>query len=154
MRKVLIFVGVSSLFGVALTLRAQYQDRFKITWIEPGSKATLPESDSFDSNEGTLGVLNALGPVNTEGHPFFTPLGTNGRACVNCHQPTYAMSISAASMEERWRATEGKAPVFAAFDGSNCPNLPQDQKSSHSLLINRGLYRIPMPLPKNAEFTI
>src|ERR1022692_458785 len=98
--------------GIALTLSAQYQDRSKITWIEPGSNAILPEFDAFDSVDGTLGVLNASGPVNTEGHPFFTALGTNGRACVNCPQPTYGMSVSTAGLVERWGLTDGKDPVF------------------------------------------
>ena len=149
------------IFGMALTLSAQYQS-LKDTWIEPGSGVTLPEFDAFDNINGTLGVLNASGPVSTEGHPFFKPLGTNGRACVNCHQPTYGMSVSAASMQERWRRTDGKDPVFAAFDGSNCPSLPQEKESSHSLLLKRGLYRIPLPWPprnadgsaKPVEFTI
>src|SRR5882724_7241451 len=92
--------------GIAFTLSAQYQDNSRVAWIEPGSGVVLPEFDAFDSVNGTLGVLNASGPVNTDNHPFFTPLGTNGRACVNCHQPTYGMSISAASMVERWRTTD------------------------------------------------
>src|SRR5579862_4977711 len=153
---------VVPIFAIPLILSAQYQDPFKITWIEPGSGATLPEFDAFDSNEGTLGVLNASGPVNTQGHPFFTALGTNGRACVNCHQPTYGMSVSTTGLVERWRMTDGKDPVFAAFDGSNCPGLLQDQEKSHSLLLNRGLFRIPLPWPpknvdgspKPVEFTI
>jgi hypothetical protein len=142
-RLFLVFIG----FGIALTLSAQYQSSFKLTWIEPGSGQILPEFDAFDSAEGTLGVLNASGAVNTDGHPFFTPLGTNGRACVNCHQPTYAMSVSAAGLQERWRLTDGKDPVFAAFDGANCPGLPQDKESSHSLLLKRGLFRIPLSWP-------
>lgn len=44
------------LFGTALTLSAQYQSSFKLTWIEPGSGQILPEFDAFDSVEGTLGV--------------------------------------------------------------------------------------------------
>src|SRR5580698_1742132 len=143
-------VTVFFLFGIGLS--AQYQNQFKVTWIEPNSGAVLPESDAFDSVNGTLGVLNASGPVHTEGHPFFTSLGTNGRACVNCHQPTYAMSVSATGLLERWRQTDGKDPVFAAFDGSNCPELPQGQESSHSLLLKRGLFRIPLSWPpKNAD---
>jgi len=143
---------IFSFLGIVFTLSAQYQDRFKVTWIEPGSGVVLPEFDAFDSVDGTLGVLNASGPVNTEGHPFFTPLGTNGRACINCHQPTYAMSVSTAGLLERWRTSDGKDPVFAAFDGSNCPGLPQEKESSHSLLLKRGLIRIPLPWPpKNAD---
>jgi hypothetical protein len=48
---------------------------------------------------------------------------------------------------ERWDATQGKDPLFAAIDGSNCPALPQDQRASHSLLIERGLFRIQLPWP-------
>lgn len=148
MRKLLTLL----VFGVALTLSAQYQSTLKTTWIEPGSGVILPEFDTYDSVDGTLGVLNASGQVNTDQHAFFTPLGTNGRACVNCHQPIYGMSVSAVSMQRRWVETDGKDPVFAAVDGSNCPNLPQDQQSSHSLLLQRGLFRIPLAWPpKNAD---
>lgn len=151
MRRFILTLGIA-IAGIAVSLEAQY--RVRDTWVEPGSGVVLPEFDSFDNVEGKLGVLNASGAVNTKDHPFFTPLGTNGRACVNCHQPTYGMTISSASMLERWKSTEGQDPVFAAFDGSNCPNLPQDKESSHSLLIQRGLFRIPLALPENAEFTI
>jgi hypothetical protein len=156
MRRLLLF------FAVTLTLSAQYQSNFKLTWIEPGAGGILPEFDQFDSVDGTLGVLNGSGPVNTDNHPFFTPLGTNGRACVNCHQPAWGMSVSANELQQRWNLTEGKDPVFAAFDGSNCPGLPQDKENSHSLLLKRGLFRIPLAWPpKNldgsprpVEFTI
>jgi hypothetical protein len=62
------------------------------------------------------------------------------------------MSLSTSGLVDRWRTTEGKDPVFAAFDGSNCPSLPQDKESSHSLLLKRGLFRIPLSWPpKNAD---
>lgn len=152
----------SAFLWISLTLSAQYQAQFKVTWIEPNSGQILPGFESYDSTDGTLGVLNASGELNTDQHPFFTSLGTNGRACVNCNQPTYGMSVSAASMLNRWQMTDGKDPVFAAFDGSNCPSLAQAQQSSHSLLIQRGLFRIPLNWPpknpdgsaKPVEFTI
>jgi hypothetical protein len=138
-------------FAIPITLAAQYQGS-RVTWIEPGAKEMVPAFDEFDNYLGKLGVIQASGPVDTSGHPFFTPLGSNGRACVNCHQPTYGMSVSAEGLRERWRATDGKDPVFAAFDGSNCPDLPQDQEKSHSLLLNRGLFRIPLLWPpQNAD---
>jgi hypothetical protein len=124
--------------AIALTLSAQYQDRSKSTWIEPNSGAVLPEFDAFDSNEGTLGVLNASGPVKTEGHAFFMALGTNGRACVNCHQPTYGMSVSATALLDRWKQTDGK-DRFAAFDGSNCPGLPGQGKLAFTAAETRPL---------------
>jgi hypothetical protein len=139
-------------FGIAITLSAQYQSPLTVTWLEPGSGAVLPEFDAFDSSSGTLGVLNASGSLKTDGHPFFTALGTNGRACVSCHQPTWGMTVSVSGLADRWHATDGKDPVFAAFDGSNCPNLPQEKESSHSLLLKRGLFRIPLAWPpRNAD---
>src|SRR5581483_5303737 len=146
MRKALLVLAIPILSV------AQYQSNSRPTWIEPGSKEILPPFDDFGNFLGKLGIIQASGPVETSGHPFFTPLGTNGRACVNCHQPAYGMSVSAEGLRERWRTTGGKDPVFAAFDGSNCPDLPQDQEKSHSLLLNRGLFRIPLQWPpRNAD---
>ena len=139
-------------FAIPLTLAAQYGNNLRVTWFEPGGKEVLPAFDQFDNTLGKLGVIQASGPVETSGHPFFTPLGSNGRACVNCHQPAWGMTVSAESLRERWLATDGKDPVFAAFDGSNCPDLPQGKRESHSLLLNRGLFRIPLSWPpRNAD---
>jgi hypothetical protein len=149
-----LFLTLIFIAALPLAVTAQYQDRSRVTWIEPGSDTTLPALDAFDSTDGTVGVVNASGDVSTKGHPFFTPLGTNGRACINCHQPTYGMSVSTSGLVERWRSTDGKDPVFADFDGSNCPGLPQDKESSHSLLLKRGLFRIPLAWPpRNADGT-
>ncbi len=126
-------------------------------WIEPGSGGTLPVELQFADDRGQLGVVMASGAVNTQGHPFFNPLGANGRACVTCHQPSYAMTISVAAIRERWMATQGKDPLFAAVDGSNCPDLPKDKETSHSLLLNRGLIRLAIPWPPakaKPEFSI
>lgn len=153
MRK--IYWGLALVLGVGISLSAQYGPG-KNPWLEQSSKEELPEFEAFDNINGKLGILNASGTVKTEGHPFFTPLGTNGRACINCHQPAWGMSVSASGLADRWHATQGQDPVFAAFDGSNCPNLPQGEEKSHSLLLKRGLFRIPVAWPpKNgAEFTI
>jgi len=126
-------------------------------WIEPGKAAVLPAEAEYDDALGRLGILNASGPIDTKGHPFFEPVGANGRACVTCHQPAYAMTISAAAARERWSLTHGKDPLFAAIDGSNCPDLPQEKESSHSLLLDRGLIRIAIPWPPpvhRPEFSI
>jgi hypothetical protein len=119
----------------------------KDLWWSPGDGRLLPAESQYDNPTGRIGLLNAAGPVETKGHPFFEPLGTNGRACVSCHQPSDAMSVSAATLQSRWQATNGKDPVFAAVDGSNCPSAPQERREAHSLLLDRGLFRIAMPWP-------
>ena len=116
-------------------------------WWAPGLDRTLPRSLSYADDTGVLTILNLGGDTKTLGHPFFTPLGPNGRACVTCHQPADGMSISVATIQSRWQATAGKDPLFAASDGSNCPSLPQDDQSSHSLLLEHGLFRIARPWP-------
>jgi hypothetical protein len=57
------------------------------------------------------------------------------------------MSLSASTARQRWDATGGMDPLFAAYDGSNCPLLPQKDRASHSLLLEYGLIRIQRPWP-------
>lgn len=116
-------------------------------WWESGQGGILPWEEDYDDPEGIVGILNERGAVHTEEHPFFQALGTNKRACITCHQPANAMSLSAAVVAKRWEETDGRDPLFAAIDGSNCPSLPQSERDSHSLLIERGLFRIALPWP-------
>jgi hypothetical protein len=116
-------------------------------WFAPGVARVLAAGAEFPDASGKVGIVNAAGPVVTRGHPFFEPLGSNGRACVTCHQPTNGMSLSVDTIRQRWKETDGKDPLFAAIDGSNCPDLPQDDPKSHSLLLDRGLFRISLPWP-------
>src|SRR3989442_4293965 len=116
-------------------------------WWDPARGTPLAASKDFDDASGQLRLLNKSGEVQTKGHPFFTPLGSNGRSCVTCHQPNSAMSLSLDLIRLRWADSNGKDPIFAAVDGSNCPDLPQDKEESHSLLLERGLFRIALPWP-------
>lgn len=63
-------------------------------WWLPGAGETFPASVSYKHPSGKIEILNASGAVDTRNHPFFVPLGTNGRACVTCHQPADEMSVS------------------------------------------------------------
>jgi len=126
-------------------LETRYQLAYP--WWDPNRGTPLPASKTFGDSSGQLRLLNTSGGVETSGHPFFTPLGSNGRACITCHQPTSAMSLSLDLIRLRWADTNGKDPLFAAIDGSNCPNLPQEKEESHSLLLERGLFRIALPWP-------
>lgn len=131
-------------------------------WWTPGEDRPFPAVNRYDNELGAITTLNAGGPTDTRGHAFFTPLGANGRACITCHQPSDGMSISVDTIRARWEASQGQDPLFAAIDGSNCPDLPQDDPRSHSLLLERGLIRIFRPWPPLAhdgskidpEFTI
>jgi cytochrome c peroxidase len=95
----------------------------------------------------------ANGPTNTNG-AFFQSLGTNGRSCSTCHVADQAMSISPPQIRERFAQTRGHDPLFAAFDGANCPKENSSDAAAHSLLLSHGLIRIPLTVPANAQFTV
>jgi cytochrome c peroxidase len=164
-----VLLGVLTLFFLAPApvraggdTYAEFPDNPLDAWWQPGSGDALSDFVQYRDPGGTMGIVNAAGWLNTQGHPFFEPLGGNGRACVSCHQPSQGMSLAAANVRYRWQVTKGQDPLFSASDGSNCPSLPQAQQSSHSLLLDRGLIRVALPWPRHradgkadaAQFTI
>jgi hypothetical protein len=112
-----------------------------------GEGRVFPARLDYANDAGTLTTLNLAGPTETKGHPFFTPLGGNARACITCHQPADGMGLSAATANAIWQERGASDPLFDAFDGSNCPDLPQSEAASHSLLLKYGLFRIARPWP-------
>jgi hypothetical protein len=121
-------------------------------WWAPGDSHPLPAYVEYANPWGRLGIINESGAIDTAGHPFFSAIGTNGRACVSCHQPNDGMSLALTSIVQRWTDTKGTDPIFAAIDGTNCPNLPAADPAAHSLLLERGLFRVPIPWPpRDAE---
>lgn len=137
-------VFVASAAWIAATTGEPVFDR---SWWSPNESRTLEQREDYPNAHGVVTTLNDNGPTATAGHPFFTAYSDNGRACVSCHQPADGMSLSIESIRKRWKVTGGTDPIFAAVDGSNCPNLPQGEASSHSLLLEHGLFRTARPWP-------
>ncbi|OYZ37892.1 MAG: hypothetical protein B7Y31_09285, partial [Novosphingobium sp. 16-62-11] len=77
-------------------------------WWAPGEGRVLPAVLDYENANGTLRTLTVGGPLKTAGHPFFEPLGKDGRACVTCHQPADAMGLSVESARRQWERTKGK----------------------------------------------
>ena len=91
--------------------------------------------------------------------PFFQSMGTNGRSCGSCHQPSDGMSLSAASAQLKFLLTQGRDPIFRSVDGSNCNhNIDVSRlagkKAAYSLLRTRGLFRIAIAVPANANYQV
>jgi hypothetical protein len=91
-------------------------------------------------------------------NPFFQSLGTNGRSCVSCHVPSTGWTISPAEVERRFHATLGLDPIFRTVDGSNSPRADVStvpaRRRAYSMLLKKGVIRIGMPIPANAEFAL
>jgi cytochrome c peroxidase len=138
----------------------------------PGRSGVLPASQAYLDATGQMGILQTQGAVNPANNAFFQSLGSNGRSCFSCHQPANGMSIGNDTLQALFNATGGLDLVFAPVDGSNCPkDVPQSQtraawrggaygrglrsaREARSLLLNRGVFRVFLPMPKQADFTI
>lgn len=140
-------LGVAAVDPLTAQTLSRTADTLTQWWWPPGDDRVLPAYAEYGNDFGLIGIVNTDGPIDTTAHPFFEPLGSNGRACVSCHQPADGMSLSVSSIEQLWQVSGGKDPIFAAVDGMNCPNLPAGDPESHSLLLRRGLFRIPLPWP-------
>ena len=105
-----------------------------------------PTQPQLDPNPyGSLGTLLPDGV--DAGHPFFQPLGTNSRSCATCHRPASGFGLSLRDVQRLFAATLGADPLFATFDGADCPSKRGAPTEIHSLLLARGVIRIPLPWP-------
>ncbi|WP_348264135.1 hypothetical protein P8935_06270 [Telmatobacter sp. DSM 110680] len=113
----------------------------------------IPNLQPFEDETGAVATFNTAGDIHKD-NPFFRPLGTNGRTCETCHQADQAFSLSAQGVQRIYERTHGTDPLFAAFDGANCPTATSTGRDAHSLLLERGLIRIGITLPAVPEFQI
>jgi cytochrome c peroxidase len=129
--------------------------------LEHGSQttpATIPKFEVDDDASGRIATFQPGGSTGT-GNAFFQNLGINGRTCFTCHQPQDGWTISAASVSARFEASSGDDPLFRLVDGATCKtddisDLPA-KRQAYKLLIDRGLIRVAIPLPKtNLQFTV
>src|SRR5215469_2635822 len=105
----LVFAGAIVLLN---TLSAQFPSSQNQTFI--------PNGTSFLNPGGASQTYSTTGGGIDQTGPFFQSLGTNGRTCGTCHQPSDGMSVSALGVQLRFALTEGKDPIFRTVDGSNC----------------------------------
>jgi len=140
-----VFLAVAALMVIAAAGGQQF------SFIPNG--VFFPNSGGASQTYSTAG-----GGIDLTG-PFFQSLGTNGRSCGTCHQPSDGMSISAADVQQRFVQTRGKDPIFRPVDGSNCNhNIDvstfDGMSAAYSLLRTRGLIRIAIAVPANADYRV
>jgi cytochrome c peroxidase len=120
-------------------------------------RSTLPNPITSPNGSGTLSTYSTSGPIDVT-TPFFQSLGTNGRTCNSCHVSSNAWTISPDEVQTRFNSTNGTDPIFRTVDGSNCPSSDVStlaaRKLAYSLLLDKGLIRISLPVPATADFQI
>jgi cytochrome c peroxidase len=111
---------------------------------------SLPNMLRFPNPTGFAATFSTTGKVDLTG-PFFQSLGTNGRSCGSCHQPSDGWTVIPAHLQQRFDATDGTDPVFRTVDGSNAPELDVStvdaRRSAYSMLLSKGLIRIGIAMP-------
>jgi len=106
------------------------------------------------------GVLGNVGqdPQHETKNAFFESLGTNGRSCVTCHEQADAWTVTPAHIQQRFEATKGTDPIFRTVDGADCPSADvssvKARREAYSMLLSKGLIRVSIGVPANAEFTV
>lgn len=111
----------------------------------------------FSDTTGEFTNLTTAASFDTTG-PFFQSLGTNGRSCATCHQASDAWGLSAAHAQAIFTATNGTDPLFRPVDGAVMPTADtstvEAKRAAYSLLLNKGLIRVGMTVPVDAEFAV
>jgi len=125
-----------------------------------GQQFTFIPNGTFFANSGGASETYSTtsGGIDLTG-PFFQSMGTNGRACATCHQPSDAMSVAAANVQLRFDQTQGMDPIFRTVDGSNCNHSIDvstlaGRSAAYSLLRTRGLIRIAIAVPASADYQV
>jgi len=119
----------------------------------------IPNGTFFANPGGASETYSTTGGGIDLTGPFFQSLGTNGRSCGSCHQPGDGMSVSAANVQQRFLQTQGLDPIFRTVDGSNCNHSIDvstlaGRSAAYSLLRTRGLIRIAISVPANADYRV
>ena len=79
---------------------------------------------------GLLSTVSTHGAALGRSNPFFRSLGTNGRACVTCHAPSQAWSISPPEVRRRYEESNGTDPLFRTNDGAIAPTADVSTRSA------------------------
>jgi len=117
----------------------------------------LPNMLPTPNATGVAATFSTEGRIGLRG-PFFQSLGTNGRACVSCHQPQAGWTITPENVELRFDLTQGTDPIFRTNDGSNSPaadvSTVAARRAAYSMLLSKGVIRVGIGIPANAEFEL
>ncbi|HET8706887.1 MAG TPA: hypothetical protein VFM46_11360, partial [Pseudomonadales bacterium] len=112
---------------------------------------------TFRNDSGISATYSSAGPINIK-NEFFQILGSNGRSCVDCHQPREGWTITPVGARKLFASSKGKNPLFRTNDGASSPKADvstlQARRSAYNMLLTKGLIRVGLPVPENAEFEL
>src|SRR4051812_31139612 len=113
---------------------------------------TLPNGVPFRNDSGYAATVSTTGSIDLT-NEFFQDLGTNGRRCVSCHQPSTGWTVTPESLRETFERTRGgtvddgtgAGAIFRLLDGANSPTADvstQDtRRPAYSMRLKKSLIR-------------
>ncbi len=125
----------------------------------------LPNGVPFRNPAGYASTISSTGSIDLT-NEFFQDLGANGRRCVSCHLPSAGWSIVPSQVQEVFNRTRGgviKDPlglgaIFRTNDGANSPladvSTLDARRNAYSMLLTKGLIRVGIGVPANADFEL
>jgi cytochrome c peroxidase len=146
-------LGLCAVFGIVGCSAAGTSTTTTASTAATTSTPSIASLQPYGDATGSVATFISAGSLDLT-TPFFQPLGTNGRTCATCHQPSQGMSINVAATQALFTSSNGTDPLFAAVDGANCPTAATGNTAAHSLLLNNGLFRIAITLPSTAQFKL
>jgi cytochrome c peroxidase len=122
-----------------------------------GEDDHAPEMKSHRNPSGLAATFSTTGSIDTK-NPFFQSLGTNGRSCATCHQQSEGWTVTPKGVRTRFQKSAGTDPIFRLNDGANSPDADVStvaaRLTAYSMLLNKGLIRVGIGIPANAEFEL
>jgi cytochrome c peroxidase len=117
----------------------------------------IPPVQKDADPSGMIATFQPNGPTHTANNAFFQNLGSNGRTCFTCHQPQDGWTVSAQHAKARFDA-DPNDPLFRLVDGATCPSADVStldaKRAAYSLVRDKGLIRIGLPMQATMEFQI
>ena len=128
-----------------------------VTQTGTADSPILPNNFPFPNSSGIAATFSTNGFID-RGNEFFQNLGTNGRRCVTCHQPSEGWTVTPQGLQERFEETGGTDPIFRTNDGSNSPTADvstiQARRAAYNMLLTKALIRVGIGIPATAEFEL
>jgi cytochrome c peroxidase len=117
----------------------------------------IADLKEYPDPSGTSRSFSANGALDLR-NPFFQNLGSNGRACISCHQADQGWTVTPAAVQQRFDASGGLDPIFRVNDGAVSPlaqvSTVDQRRQAYGMLLSKGLIRIGIAIPANAEFEL
>lgn len=127
------------------------------TTVAIATAGSIANNTAFPDDSGSFSTYSVNGAVD-ETNPFFQSLGTNGRACVTCHEPSDAWTVTPGDVQARFQQSKGLDPIFRTNDGSVSPLADVSslgaRRQAYRMLLTKGLIRVGMAMQDSFEFEL